>query len=253
MGGGGFDLIEGGPGNDWLGCGSGADELLGGSVTDTAAYDGSPVGVFVWLAANGAHYGDAEGDYLAGIENLNGSGRDDDLWGDDGANVLAGMTGNDDLKGIGGADTLLGGEGNDDLAGGAGNDVLDGGNGVDTISGGMDIDSLTGGFGADTFVWLATAETGVTLATLDVVLDFNPAQGDLINLHGIDADETVGGNQDFVLLPAGSQGFTAPGQILVGGDGTDTILAINTDADLDTDAAFRIAGMQAVNAFWFVL
>ena len=49
------------------------------------------------------------------------------------------------------------------------------------------------------------------------------------------------------------QTFTAPGQILVGSDGTDTIVAINTDRDPDTEAAFRLAGLHVPEASWFVL
>ncbi len=46
--------------------------------------------------------------YIDSIENVTGSACHDDLWGNDGANVLDGRDGNDTLKGFGGADVLYG-------------------------------------------------------------------------------------------------------------------------------------------------
>ncbi len=85
-----------------------------------------------------------------GIENLQGSGFNDTLGGDNNANTLGGLAGNDALDGRGGNDTLGGEAGNDTLIGGAGNDVL------------------VGGAGADVFLF--NAALGAT--NRDVVLDY---------------------------------------------------------------------------------
>ena len=59
--------------------------------------------------------GDASGDILTSIENLQGSHWHDTLAGDPNDNKLDGLDGNDVLLGGGGGDTLLGGAGFDTL------------------------------------------------------------------------------------------------------------------------------------------
>ena len=88
---------------------------------DTVSYEESTAGVTVTVG-DSVSGGYADGDTLAGIENVTGSNHVDTLTGDTNANVL---------KGGGGTDTLDGGSGNDTLDGGAGNDDLDGGVGED--------------------------------------------------------------------------------------------------------------------------
>jgi Ca2+-binding RTX toxin-like protein len=139
-------------GNDSLIGGAGADTLDGGSGADTADYSHSPTGVAVALYTDSAAGGDAEGDELDSIENVAGSAHDDDLWGDDGVNLLSGRHGADTLKGFGGTDGLFGGEGDDSLHGMSGADNLSGDAGNDTLNGGADNDSLNGGIGADTMI-----------------------------------------------------------------------------------------------------
>src|SRR6185503_5972131 len=70
------------------------------------------------------------------IENVRGTGYNDQLTGDADNNVLDGMGGNDILKGNNGNDALYGYDGKDKLYGGAGNDTLDGIGGLDTMDGG---------------------------------------------------------------------------------------------------------------------
>ena len=115
---GGDDHLYGGSGADTLMGGSGADHLDGGVEDvgwdyDTADYSYSPAGVFVSLLSGKASGGDAAGDTFVSIENLSGSGYDDTLWGDNGANVLEGRAGDDTFKGFGGADTIDGGWGSE--------------------------------------------------------------------------------------------------------------------------------------------
>ncbi|KQU71853.1 hypothetical protein ASC75_24125 [Aminobacter sp. DSM 101952] len=74
-----------------------------------------------------------------------------------------------EMRGNGGNDVLIGNGGNDLLFGGDGNDILHGGDGADT---------MTGGSGADTFVISADTLGAIN----DVITDFNPAEGDQIDL-----------------------------------------------------------------------
>ncbi|HSH96827.1 MAG: calcium-binding protein [Methylophilaceae bacterium] len=103
-GGDGNDSLSSGNGNDLLVGGAGADALNGGTGIDTASYITSTAGVQINLLTGASHGGDAEGDYLVGIENLIGSSNSD---------VLTGNAGNNLLDGQASADTLTGGAGDD--------------------------------------------------------------------------------------------------------------------------------------------
>jgi Ca2+-binding RTX toxin-like protein len=215
-GGGGADWLEGVGGDDTLKGGGGADTLIGGLGTNTASYADSPTGVFISLDDNIAAYGDAEGDRLFNIDNLTGSIHADDLWGDRNANALNGKDGNDSLKGYGGADTLA------------------------------------GGAGGDKFIWMSTAETGVTVPTMDLISDFNFAQGDRISLTGVDANALASGNQAFRFI--GQAAFTgAPGEINFVHVGNETIIQMQTGVDVDIEGGIRLAGLLTPEASWFLL
>jgi len=89
--------------------------------------------------------------------------------------LLDGTPGPDDIQGRPGNDTLNGLGGDDVMRGGRGRDVLDGGPGRDWLSGGRDDDILRGGRGGDIFNIFEDAGT-------DVVLDFNAAEGDRVEV-----------------------------------------------------------------------
>ena len=138
-GGTGDDKLDGGADDDMLNGGFGLDALDGGAGIDTASYRTSSEAVTVSLVpgdpANAR--GDAEGDTLANIENLEGSNnaeQQDRLFGDDGPNVISGLDGPDALFGRPGNDTLSGGAGGDQLFGEAGDDTLIGGADADTFA-----------------------------------------------------------------------------------------------------------------------
>lgn len=111
--------LFGGPGDDVLRGGTGADQLDGGPGFDTVTYgDRGPDaagGVTVALAGGAASGAGAPGenDSLTAVENLQGTGRNDTLSGDDGANVIQGLDGDDTITGGRGVDLLYGGTGND--------------------------------------------------------------------------------------------------------------------------------------------
>lgn len=193
QGGDGNDVLLGGDGNDSIWAGDGADTLLGEVGNDFMRGEGG----------RDSLDGGSGNDTLAGNEDrdtLSGGEGNDVLYGDIatatsfGADSLSGGAGADTLFGYAGADTLLGGEGHDRLLGGAGNDVLVGGTGGDV---------LVGGTGADRFVWRSLADGGSNVMR-DFISDFSRAQGDRIDVSGIDASTRRGatGDQAFQFIDA---------------------------------------------------
>ena len=83
------------------------------------------------------------------IENAIGGAGEDDITGNNLANLLRGNGGKDFIHGGGGNDALRGGLGRDILEGQLGNDVLEGGYGSDILRGGSGADRLEGGLGRD--------------------------------------------------------------------------------------------------------
>lgn len=138
-------------------------------------------------------YGNGGGDYLEG------NGGADRLIGGRGMDYLSGGAGNDTLFGNLQADYLYGGEGDDLLLGGQGADILTGEAGNDTLAGDLGRDRLWGGRGADTFILRpgdapANSAIGseqpratdpvfnVDELVVDIILDYNAAEGDRIQL-----------------------------------------------------------------------
>ena len=126
-GGAGDDLIVGGNEADFIIGGAGADALYGGTDFDSTTYVTSRGGVDVNLKTRSASGGDAEGDRLRSIENVQGSAFDDVLVGNSVANLLDGFRGDDFIIGGAGADTLEGGLGDDIIFAGGDGDTLNGG------------------------------------------------------------------------------------------------------------------------------
>ena len=129
----GDDILSGGSGSDGLSGGLGNDNLNGGSGLDTADYTGSSGAILARLNKGTVSDGDGGTDTLVDIENITGSGFNDVLIGDTGANVLTGGDGNDRLNGGGGADRLVGGNGNDIYTVDSADDVV-----VELAGGGLD-------------------------------------------------------------------------------------------------------------------
>lgn len=141
----GDDILNGGEGNDVLCGGKGADVLNGGTGMDSATYVSSAAGVKVNLSTGACSGGDAEGDSLTSIEELQGSNFADEL---------VGTVNNDRIFGVGGDDIIVTGAGNDLIDGGAGTDYLAGGAGNDIYvfraGSGVDIVAENANEGTDT-------------------------------------------------------------------------------------------------------
>ena len=159
-GGGGDDTIMGGQGDDtiadpygthYLRGEDGNDSILGGSGFDDI---------------NGNMGNDTVDGGSGGNDWLVGGQGDDLITAHAGQNILYGNLGDDTLNAGSGGDLMRGGQGNDSIAGGAGNDWISGDRGNDTLSGGP---------GADTFHTFSGAG-------IDRVLDFNPAEGDRVQV-----------------------------------------------------------------------
>ncbi|MEG4396242.1 calcium-binding protein [Microcoleus sp. BROC3] len=134
----------------------------------------------------------------SGIDTLIGGCGSDTIRGGEDFDILYGECGNDLVSGDQGSDYAYGGTGNDFIRGGKGNDALVGESGNDTLIGDAGIDRLWGKEGADLFV--LRTESGATSGEIgslqpppsgnfdvdevpaDFILDYNPAQGDVIGL-----------------------------------------------------------------------
>lgn len=155
---GGADTVSAGGGNDTV-LGGASDDVLQGNVGNDS------------IAAGGGSdlvYGGQSEDFVngnTGDDRLYGDKGEDTLHGGQGADFVQGGQGNDYVSGDLGDDVLLGGQGDDQVLGGAGNDYL---------SGDLGDDTLTGGAGADIFHFGG--------AGLDLVTDFNQAEGDRVLL-----------------------------------------------------------------------
>ena len=254
VGHGGNDWLDGGYGDDMMSGGTGADIIDGGAGFDTAYYAASSTGVSIALDNGSTGYGgDADGDWLVNIEGLQGSSHDDALWGNDVHNEIDGLWGNDELKGGGGDDWLMGNFGNDRLYGGTGDDWIAGGQGEDRIEGGAGADDMFGEAGADRFVWTAVADSGMTAATSDTIFDFNFADGDRIDVSGIDANRYATGDQAFRFIGTADFTWGRPGEINYVHDDGMTIIQLNTGRFGHVEALIQLSGTVTPEASWFVL
>ena len=200
-------------GGDDLFSGPGSDILNGGGASDFADYALATAGVTVSLAITTFQNTVGAGsDELLAIEKLSGSNFNDTLTGDAGVNAL---------YGIGGDDIINGGDNGDYIYGGAGNDTLNGQAGQD---------QLTGQAGNDTFVFSALSDTAT--AQPDSIVDFTSGQ-DKIDLHLIDANTGVGGDQAFVIGSAGAAGHIVVSAFDVGNNRTTVSLYVDNNPSVD--------------------
>lgn len=228
-----------------------------------------------------------------GNDVISGGSGADMIFGDDGDDRLFGEAGNDMIEGGAGDDRIFGGDGDDTFLatkndgddfyfGDAGIDTLDmrtitadvfadlsqgtvnsaqtgndslwdvenikTGIGNDVIVANSAVNVIDGGAGEDTFIFLSSAD-----ADGDTLLSFQP--GDKIDLSGIDANLSFGGNQAFTLV---SDAFTgAHGELLVtheNRDGQDyTVVQGNTSGGAEADFKISIKGSHNLTSSDFEL
>ena len=133
--------------------------------------------------------------------------------------------------------TLLG-SGNLVATGNAEANRIIGNAGNNVITGALGQDTLTGNAGVDTFVFQRIDDTGNTQASADRITDFQSAQGDKIDLSGIDADISTLADDAFVFI--GSSAFTSAAQVRSFVSSGVTYISLNTDANLSSTEAIIV-------------
>ena len=209
------EKLYGKEGNDRLKGRAGADRLDGGTGIDVADFSTSSTGVSVNLATGLASGGDAAGDSLFSIENVDGSAFADTLTGDSGSNRLSGGAGNDILDGGAGADNLLGGAGDDFFYVDNSADAVteNSGEGLDTV-----VSSLSWVLGANVENLILAGSSAIN-GTGNALANSLTGNGGANTLDGASGDDFVqglGGN-DSLIGQAGNDR-------LEGGDGTDLLI-----------------------------
>lgn len=261
LAGAGNDLITGGASTDRLNGGPGNDRMFGRAGDDT--YYINSTGDRVYESTTPTSGIDSGGidtvrsrislslDAYSGIrfvEHLVLTGSDNiNATGNSRANTITGNSGANIIKGGAGADSLNGGLSSDSLWGGDGDDALDGGSGNDRLIGDAGADTLTGRLGHDRFVYNALTDSKG--ANADTITDFSHAQGDLIDLHMLDA-VAGGANDAFTLVSA----FThAAGQLVISGSGGAYTVDGDTNGDGTADFTVHVSSASALTAGDFVL
>jgi Ca2+-binding RTX toxin-like protein len=202
----GNNVVAAGAGNDTVAGGGGADQVDGGAGLDTVQ-------------------GNTGNDSLTGGDGADAvmGGRDDDfVHGNAGEDYVTGDIGNDTAHGGQDRDFVHGREGNDIVSGDSGDDIALGGKGDDQVFGGAGDDYLSGDLGSDTLSGGDGADLFHTFgdAGLDLVLDFDVAEGDKVMLDG-GAEYTVAqvGDDTVITLTGGGQMILQGVQLASLGDG----------------------------------
>jgi serralysin len=244
-GAGGDDIIDGREGNDTLTGGVGYDKMYGGTGDDTFivsdatdfAYEKAGEGNDRVISSVTHRLRDnIEELELSGSGDIRGYGNASDnlILGNSGANLLYGRDGNDTINGNGGNDLLYGENGNDSLDAGEGQD------------------RFYGGAGADEFIFNDGDFAGLAGSTADRILDYNHAEGDLIDLGGVDANAGLGGDQAFAFI--GSAAFTgAAGELRYFQSGGTTYVQGDTNGDGLADFLIRVDGLHSLGGGDFLL
>ncbi|MBS0123127.1 M10 family metallopeptidase C-terminal domain-containing protein [Thetidibacter halocola] len=127
----GDDSLTGALGDDYLEGGAGADTINGGEGNDWVSYRTSDAAVDIDLSAATQSGGDAQGDELFAIENIDGSEHGDSIVGSQGAGSFFGRGGDDLMTGGTHVQYLFGNDGDDTMEASVAGSVLAGGEGDD--------------------------------------------------------------------------------------------------------------------------
>ena len=219
----GNDTLYGNGGNDTLDGGTGLDTMYGGLGNDTYVVDNAG-DVVSENPGEGADLVQSSITYTLGsdVENLT-------------------LTGSSAINGTGnGLDNVI--------TGNSAANVISGGDGNDTIHGGGGADLLSGGLGNDTFIFTDITDSlpGFPATITDFTSNSGEGTDDQIDLSGIDANTSVGGDQAFawagVTPTANSLWVTG----VDNGDGTsDWVLYGDVNGDTTPDFAlhFHVAAL----------
>ena len=203
-GGDGDDTLTGGAGNDSLDGAAGADSMIGGTGDDTYIVDDAGDEVVEAAGEGSDTVRTSLGTYTlaANVENLT-------------------YTGGGNFRGTGNTRA-------NSITGGAGADTLSGGGGADT---------LTGGAGADQFA-LSDAADSPPAAPITIA-DFSTADGDRIDLSGMDANSATPADDAFTWV--GTAAFTnVAGQLRIQATGADLQLLGDINGDGTADCTISL-------------
>jgi Ca2+-binding RTX toxin-like protein len=233
----GKDTLIGGLGDDHLTGGAGADHLVGGPGSDWAEYfdeqfdlnEGAPAQpgqVVISLLHPENNTGFAAGDTYDSIENVLGSGHDDNITGNDNNNILVDTIGSNVIHGGGGDDILAGSPNNPDWFDGGYNFssapvIINGNPDHDTVDYSLGVSGSASPFNPAVTVDLqnqslnaggALGDRFFSIENVTGTFKFDNISGDGGNnvLRGLDGNDTLmgrGGND-----------------VLIGGDGDDTAI-----------------------------
>lgn len=233
LGGAGRDKLIGGDGDDTLIGGQGRDKLVGGDGDDTFILSGDAD------ARDKLKGGDGHDTLMRGEDDLVlkrfGPGNDietvdargEAIHGTDRNDVLdfsqARFENVDAIEGGRGKDRITGTEDGDTIRGGQGKDRLFGGGGDDVLEGGAGRDFLTGGTGGDTFA----IGDGV-----DVIRDFNAAEGDRIDVSSLLDLDQINDLQSYIRLEEDKDG--------------NTVVKVNESGSGDAADFSRVAVLEGV-------
>ncbi|WP_156503022.1 M10 family metallopeptidase C-terminal domain-containing protein, partial [Tistrella mobilis] len=200
--------------NDVLRGRAGADRLEGGDGLDTVSYTDAASAIHASLAQQTGTLGDAAGDALLSIENIDGSTFDDILEGDGGDNVL---------RGLGGDDVIVGHQGRD---------------------------ILTGDTGADHFTYLTATDSQIGAS--DRITDFNVSEGDRIDISQMEPPDGGDGWDTFTFV--GTGGYTGTsGEVRLAMSSIGLVVYLDVDGDRQSDASIILVGVTGVTAADFIL
>ncbi|MFH0728835.1 MAG: DUF4214 domain-containing protein [Pseudomonadota bacterium] len=201
------------------------------------------------------------GGWMAGDDTVDLGEGDNQLFTDDGNDIITAGAGDDSIDAGAGDDVITAGDGDNDITGddgddsittGAGDDLIDAGAGDDTVDAGAGDDEITAGTGVDDLVGGAGEDIfNFTYST--VPADQGLTSADLVK--GGNADGSDDGFDDTVVITNGTD-VTLVDDIFNGWDSVEVLdvsAATDTGADVDTtagsvtlNAIAEVAGLQEV-------
>lgn len=143
---------------------------------------------------------------------------------------------------------ILGNNDANTLTGNSGANLLIAMGGDDSLNGGAGADTMAGGLGDDHFVFADV----VAGAGVDTIIDFSHAQSDKIDLSGVDANTSLGGDQAFVFIGA-SAFHDVAGELRFMVSGSNTTVMGDTNGDGVADFTLNLTGVTTLVSGDFLL